>query len=244
MQKTIEGDTIIDMFRKKSILEYEPGLEIYPDVMTPAKKHIPEWYKKIPKWENNEIFTVETGLQKTIKQCIPFLDSLTTGYMITLPYDIYIKNNMGTPFVTWNDAELAPKWRNRVADLNLVPMGHYPVEYTWQPAVAFTVPIGYSMLFTHPLNRYDLPFTTLSGIIDGGLIMNHKGNVPFYVKKDFEGIIPQGTPIIQIIPFMQQSWSSKITKGLVKSGLIHNAKSTSVLSGWYKKTFWTRKKYD
>lgn len=235
---------MISMFRKKTVLRYEPVLEIYPDVITSAKKHIPEWYKKIPKWENNEIFTVKTGLQKTIKQCIPFLDSLTTGYMITLPYDIYVKNNMGTPFVTWNSAEFPPKWRDRVADLNLVPMGHYPIEYTWQPAVALTVPIGYSMLFTHPLNRYDLPFTTLSGVIDGGLIMNHKGSIPFYIKKDFEGIIPQGTPIMQIIPFMQQSWSSKITKGLIKAGLIHNAKSTSILSGWYKKTFWIRKKYD
>jgi hypothetical protein len=99
-------------------------------------------------------------------------------------------------------------------------------------------------LFTHPLNRHDLPFTTLSAIIDGGLIMSGNGDVPFYIKKNFEGIIPQGTPIAQVIPFRQENWQSKKTKGLFKKGEQHYNKSSSLIFGWYKKTFWTRKKYD
>ena len=44
------------MFKKKAILKFESAIDIYPDIITPSKNHIPEWYKKIPKWKNNEFF--------------------------------------------------------------------------------------------------------------------------------------------------------------------------------------------
>jgi hypothetical protein len=232
------------MFKKKPILKYESAIKIYPDIITPAKNHIPEWYKQIPRWKNNQIFEMGKGFNNTIKQCMPFLDSLTTGYMIVLPNDLYVKNNNGLPFLTWNIAEFPPENRSEVSNLNLVPTGHYPIEYTWKTGVANTIPLGYSMLVTHPLNRYDLPFTTLSGVVDGGLIMNPKGSIPFYIKENFEGIIHQGTPIAQIILFRQENWSSKMIKGLSEESKMHNDFGQSVLTGWYKKTFWTRKKYD
>ena len=232
------------MFRKKPVLQYESAIEVYPNIITPAKNHIPEWYKKIPKWKNNEMFGFDRKFNVTVKHCIPFLDSLTTGYMIVLPHDIYVKNNEGSPFIAWNNIQFSPKDRTEPANLNLVPSGHHPTEFIWQTGVAITIPIGYSFLFTHPLNRHDLPFTTLSSIIDGGLIMYPTGNIPFYIKKDFEGIIPQGTPIAQLIPFRQENWLHKKSKGLVKKSEDHQVKTGLLISGWYKKTFWIRKKYD
>jgi hypothetical protein len=205
---------------------------------------MPEWYRKIPKWKNNKIFEIDKGFNLSVKQCMPFLDSFTTGYTVVLPNDLYITDDNGLPYVSWKDTEFPPSWRNEIADLNLVPSNHYPMEYIWKTAAAITVPVGYSMLFTHPLNRHDLPFTTLTGIVDGGLVMYQEGSIPFYIKKGFEGIIPQGTPIIQIIPFRQENWSSKITKGLLKKGKENNSKTNSLISGWYKKTFWTRKNYN
>jgi hypothetical protein len=99
-------------------------------------------------------------------------------------------------------------------------------------------------LATHPLNRHDLPFITLTGIIDGGVVMQSRGNFPFYIKEGFEGIIPKGTPIIQLIPFRQENWKSKKRVGLIEEGKKHNFLASSVISDWYKKTFWIRKKYD
>ena len=125
-----------------------------------------------------------------------------------------------------------------------MPAGHHPTEFTWQTGIANTIPLGYSVLITHPLNRNDLPFRTLSGIVDGGLIMNPAGEIPFFVKEGFDGIIPQGTPIMQLIPYRQENWTHKKTKGLLKKSKEHNAKSSSLIHGWYKKTFWTRKNYD
>ena len=80
--------------------------------------------------------------------------------------------------------------------------------------------------------------------IDGGLVMDPYGRIPFYVKDDFEGIIPQGTPIAQIIPFRQEKWLSKIKKGLIEKALVHASASGAKLSGWYKTTFWTKKNYE
>jgi hypothetical protein len=232
------------MFKKKPVLQYESAVEVYPNIITPAKNHVPEWYKKIPKWKDNEIFNPETGFKRTVKQCMPFLDSLTTGYMIVLPNDLYVKNINGSPLINWTRAEFPPQVRNNITDFNLVPAGHHPTEFTWQTGVAITIPLGHSMLLSHPINRYDLPFTTLSGIVDGGFSMYPTGNFPFYIKEGFEGIIPQGTPIAQLIPFRQENWSSKKTKQLVFLANQDQSKSSSLIYGWYKKTFWTRKKYN
>jgi hypothetical protein len=233
------------MFKKKLVLEYESALNEYPNPIVPAKNIMPNWYKKIPKWKDNKIFTVENGLQQSLKQCMPFMDGYTTGYLVTLPYDLYVTlSEHGTPYLGWKGGNIFPPRSRDISDQNLIPQLHYETEYTWNLCVSFTIPKGYSIIFTHPFNRYDLPFTTLTGIIDGGLIMEAHGNAPFYIKKGFEGLIPQGTPIAQLIPFRQENWKSKVTKGLIKRGEEHKNKSLLLFSGWYKQTFWTRKKYD
>ena len=44
---------------------------------TPIKLNIPEWYKKLKHGVN----------EKTVKGCMPFLDTLVTGYLLKLPTD-------------------------------------------------------------------------------------------------------------------------------------------------------------
>lgn len=222
---------------KNPILEYE-ALPSSPvkDLIVPAKTLIPDWYKKIPKTEMLE--------EPNVKLCVPFLESFMNGYMITLPYDLYIKNDNGYPSLTWpSQVQHTPQLRNNFANENIVPTGHYPQEFVWKTNVSWTVPKGYSVLVTNPLNRHDLPFTTLSAIIDGGLVVSPISNIPFYIKSNFEGLVPQGTPIAQLIPFRQEKWKSKKTDKLVDIGILHNNLAISVFRGWYKKTFWQRKEY-
>jgi hypothetical protein len=239
---------MIDMFRKKPILKYNSTLPEYPDAITPAKKHVPEWYKKIPRFRGGKIFSIKDGYNPTVKLCVPFLDSLTTGYMITLPYDIYVAiQENGQPWVTWPPGVLDVNQISKrpvVADKNIVPFEHYDTEFTWNYCVSYTFPKGYSCILTHPFNRHDLPFTTMTGIIDGGIVMTAHGKVPFYIKKNFEGIIPQGTPIAQLVPFRQENWKSKKIKNLEVEGLIHNGSAGHKFYGWYKNTFWVRKQYE
>ena len=237
------------MFKKIPIIKYESSINYAENPLLPAKKFIPDWYKKIPKNKNEDkvVYDLETGFSPTVKLCMPFLDALSSGYMITLAYDVYIKNNEGAPFLVGPQGipdDQIPRWRKDIAHENVVPHGCYPYEYTWNYCLAYTVPVGYSMLATHPLNRWDLPFVTLSGIVDGGLVMQSNGNFPFYIKRDFEGVIPQGTPIVQIIPFRQEKWKSEKEIGLVDQGANHGLASAAKLTGWYKNTFRVKKEYD
>jgi hypothetical protein len=235
------------MFKKQPIIKYESAIDYKEHSLLPAKKFVPDWYKKIPKNKNKDGVVFDEGFRPSVKVCVPFLDAFTSGYMITTPYDVYIKNNNGAPFLVGPEGipdEEIPRWRKEIAHENLVPSGCYPYEYTWNYCIAYTVPIGYSMLATHPFNRWDLPFVTLTGIVDGGIVMQHNGNFPFYIKEGFEGIIPQGTPIVQLLPFRQEKWKSKKQIGLVKEGQKHAMASAAKIIGWYKNTFWKQKKYD
>lgn len=236
----------IDMFKKKAVVEFQPAIDIYQDSIVVAKKCVPSWYKKIPLWKNNKIINEESlTFNLTIKHCMPFLDSLTIGYMITLPYDLLVKKENGEPYLVWPiGVDHTPRLRNEPATKEIIPSNHYPIEYTWNCCVAYKFPKGYSALLTHPLNRNDLPFTTLSGIIDGEYVVYPHGNIPFYIKKDFEGIIPQGTPIAQLIPFEQKKWILKKNNNLLKIGEHNNDLSGSVIKGWYKNNFWKQKKYE
>lgn len=235
------------MFKKNPEIQYESVIPLQPNLITPSKSHIPDWYKKISSYKDDEIFSKEKMyFNKTVKHCMPFLDSLTTGYMIKIPYDIYVKNDNGVPFLSWRfeNSELAPSWRPEISHENIVPVGHYPMEYTWRFCVSFSISKGYSIIVTHPFNRNDLPFTTLTGIIDGDHVTSYKTKFPFYIRDGFEGIIKQGTPIAQLIPFRQEKWKLKQKKGLLKIGELEAEEGTFSLSGWYKKNFWTKKDYD
>lgn len=234
------------MFRKKTVIEYESILKEYPNSINSAKQYIADWYKKIPKYRDNNVLDLSKGFQSTVKHCVPFLEAMTAGYMIVLPYDLYVKNVNGNPYLSWKyvPKENEPRWRDTLSDPNIVPTGHALTEYTWNLGVSFVVPKGYSILLTHPLNRNDLPFTTLSGIIDGGFVTHQDGSYPFYIKQGFEGIIPQGTPVAQLIPFRNENWKSKKTKGLIKKGNSNKISSGFILFGWYKKMYWNKKNYN
>ena len=235
------------MFKKQPIIKYEPSINYIEHSLLPARNFVPEWYKKIPINKTGKIYDNEKGFTKTVKTCVPFLDAFTSGYMITTTYDLYVKNNNGVPYLVCMDGipeEQLPTWRKNLSDENIVPTGCYPYEYTWNYCISYTVPAGYSFLATHPFNRHDLPFITLTGIVDGGFVMQHNGSFPFFIKKDFEGIIPQGTPIIQIVPFRQEKWKSEKQIGLVGEGQKHGYASAAKLIGWYKNTFWTKKEYN
>jgi len=234
--------------RKKTIFEFEPVIKDLK-ILFPAKTFTPDWYKKMPLWKNNEMHTTEKGFNHSLKHCIPFLDSLITGYVLSTPYDLYVKNDNGTPFLTWKgEIEkhniFMPSCRPEVADLNLVPAGHFPTEFVWRFNCSIKIPKEYSVLVTHPLNRHDLPFTSASGIVDGGFAIQSDGNFPFYLKKDFEGIIPKGTPFVQLIPFYRESWLLKQKNGLIEESKKNSFASSLVIFGWYKKTFWRKKTYE
>jgi hypothetical protein len=68
-------------------------------------------------------------------------------------------------------------------------------------------PEGYAVLFTHPLNRVDLPFTTLTGIVDCDRYHDNWIHFPArWNDPNFSGVLPKGTPVAQCVPVKRESW--------------------------------------
>jgi hypothetical protein len=221
--------------------KYVPAAD-FTEPIHPASKEVPEWFKKIPAFSNGNP-SIE-GLEKhglTIKQCMPFLDSLTAGYMLVTWQDMQVKQVNGKPIVTWLVSPDPLMHRNPHEGLP-IPAGHDATQFAWYVPIHYKTPKGYSILITHPLNRVDLPFLTASAIIDSDEGM-FGGQLSFYMRESFEGIIPKGTPIAQVLPFKKENWEMEEDKSLIETAKKLRFLSGSVLKGWYKNSVWNRVTY-
>lgn len=139
------------------------------------------------------------GVDLTVKHCLPFIDALTTGFIIPLQAD-----------VTFHDGEVTWDW-----PYDESPVGfHFPTQAPGVPFVdedevvlkahnfwSIHTDPGYSTLFTHPFNRLDLPFRTLSGLVDTDSFDSLPVHFPMiWVDRDFHGTLPAGTPVAQCLP--------------------------------------------
>lgn len=170
----------------------------------PAKNFIPEWYKKTESYINGKKQPSGEGkTEATIKRCMPVFDAITAGYVITLPADVFVSIKNDQQFfewshyglVDWHPIEQAPLHPNR---------NEYPFP-KWINHWSIKTPDGYSTLFVQPFHR-DSIFTILPGIVDTDTYFAPV-NFPFTINDSkFEGLIPKGTPIAQVIPFRRDNW--------------------------------------
>jgi len=209
----------------------------------PASAFLPDWYKKLESYINGEKKpTGEGTTSATIKRCVPVFDAITAGYIITLPADVFISQKDEKPWYEWanfglinfHPVEQAPEHPSR----NGLPA--YP---KWTNPWAIETPKGYSVLFTQPMHR-ESPFKILDGIVDTD---SYKAPVNFpFVLNDpkFEGLIPQGTPIAQIIPFKRDSWEMELgtVDNLIDLNSVTNKLRTKFFDS-YKNQFWVKKEY-
>jgi hypothetical protein len=215
----------------------------YSSDILAAKSLIPEWYKNTQKVNTKEL-SFDSSSPKNIKYCRPFLDAFTTGYIMVTPFDIMVKKENNITFFTWSDAnvQILSVRDSKSSSLLPIPKGFSNENFIWNTTHDIKLPKGYSALFLHPLNRHDLPFVTLNAVIDGELI--HTGNVPFFIKEDFEGLIPAGTPYLQIIPFKIEQWVKEKNENLFSEARLQSLWASSFLYGWYVNYKWSRKRFE
>lgn len=213
---------------------------------SPASLGIPKWFKKLDKYMIDKAKPTFDGKgvpDTTIKACPPFLDSLMNGYVIYTEYDINVSWIEGEPLLQWRAGGnlISTHGKDQLA------IEQVPDEYSDQPLKfenfwQIITPPGYSVMFTHPQNRPDLPFQTISGIVETDTYRNVI-NFPFLIRKDFEGRLPAGTPIVQIHPFKRESWQMEIGEANQKEMFESQMKLRSLLVGGYKTHWWKRKEY-
>ena len=173
----------------------------------PSSKLIPEWYKNTNSYLNKEKKPVGDGMvQTTIKKCMPVFDAISAGYIIVSPADVYVSIKQGEQFFEWASLDLVSFHEIKQAPEHPLKNQHpYP---KWQNYWAIKTPKGYSTIFVQPMHR-DSIFTILPGIVDTDTYFAPV-NFPMVINDpEFQGLIPKGTPIAQVIPFKRDSWSMK-----------------------------------
>ena len=212
-------------------------LDIWPHPK-PASLFIPDEYKKLKRHTENNLH------RPTVKTCIPFLDSLTMGYIIPFDQDYLVdpvENDFSvTPanrephdFGFHNQTQLPTEWHKTTGD----NAGKFINKWL------IKTPPGYSCLFVKPMNRLEPRFEIISGIVDTDNYINEI-NFPFILnKRDKQFIIKKGEPMVQVIPFKRESW--KMWSGFYMEKL--HQKTVDILSSkWvdkYKSMFWKKKSY-
>lgn len=201
-------------FIAKSKLDYE----LWPrPVLASANK--PEWYQKlqsygggkvgIVRWEDNK-----WGINPNLKLCMPVHDVLTAGYHILLPTDIYIdyEQTSGQKKIIWSESIPAMVTTHHIEQIRGYPVReeYEPNPYKWANSWIIKTPPGWSCLIQHPAWHDHLPFRSLPAIVDTDkhdiIIM-----FPFLMQRSFTGLIPKGTPIVQVIPFKRQDIKATCT---------------------------------
>ena len=151
------------------------GLERALPRPIPAVLGLPDWLKSMPQKTFNPSFGVESP---TVKKCPPFIDAMTYGFLVLLPTDLRVQDGE----FSWNfdvPEGFASEGSHSPIDF------HDPSQLCGSPFLEddrfiikfnsfWTIesPPGYSLLFTHPVNRHDLPFTTLTGLVDCELVLS------------------------------------------------------------------------
>jgi len=224
-------------------------IKVYPehsyiDIPITAIKKIPEWYKKTPAIALKGISSTED--QRTFKTCIPFMDAMTSGYIVELWADIEVKKINNEIQIFWRDGNMSPmgfKTDNSIGRMD-VPVGYGNKVFSFNHNLYIKTPKDYSLLFTQPFNRFDLPFLALTGIVDTDVEPMFPGGYPLFLREGFEGVIEKGTPLLQITPIKRENWKISYSDKIKNEGKNAFWKAGLYLSGWYKKNAWVKKSYE
>ena len=211
----------------------------------PASFVLPEWYKKTQSYlGKDKNIGFDGSITSTIKKCIPVFDALTSGYIISTHCDIIIKKIPDTNEVLYMPSEANTIEFHSVEQAPYHPnMNHHPYPKFINPW-GIKTPLGYSCFFMPPVHGGNKFFTIIEGVVDTDTY-SAPVNFPFVLKDiNFEGLIPAGTPIAQVIPFKREEW--KMINGNEEE--LQNIKNINRLLGSkffdrYKTLFWFKKSY-
>jgi len=202
----------------------------------PASRFIPNEYKKLERYVDGNYHL------PTVKACMPFLDSLSMGYIIPFEQDYLVDpveddfsvtpaNKEQGDFGYHIKAQLSKEWQK------------FSTPGKFHNKWLIKTPPGYSCLFLQPMNRLEERFKIIEGVVDTDRYTNLI-NFPFILlKRDEQFLFKKGEPMVQVIPFKRESY--KMWSGFYYEKA-HNKVLNLIQSKWidkYKTYFWNKKSY-
>lgn len=201
----------------------------------PAAQGMAARIKKMP-----TEFEVEPGISlNTVKKCPPFIDAMSSGYLIPAVADVEF--TMGANGLAYK-ASLPIVDNHDVRQLAGTEIQRMIVIKFLNPWIIVTPP-GYSCLIVAPLNRFEIPFQPLSGVVETDT---------FYRQVNFPSIclmgpgqsfhLKRGTPLVQVIPFRRDAWTSR--RDVEDAERRAQWDTLDDREGRYKANNWVKKKFE
>jgi Family of unknown function (DUF6065) len=205
-----------------------------------SRKVMPDWYKKLSSYANRE-----DGMEiPTLKRCPPFLDAMSTGWIIPLAADITVKVIDNGAGVNWETNFFEPIFEHH----NLIQISTHPNAPTVPIKVMnhwlIQTPPGWSCLFVPPLNRPDDTFDLFSGIVETDKYFEYINFPGFLKAREGTFTIKRGHPLMQVIPFKRDFSKEEVIKTLNSDELQKLQHTRDRKSSWfslYRDSMWEKK---
>ena len=188
-----------------------------PDIYAPqpASRLIPDWYKDTESYMGDKKPDGSGMMNGTIKRCMPVFDALNSVYFLVTHTDLWITQVAQDPA----NPDKKSSWFEWPS---FEPINFHPAEQAplhpgatgtpvpkWLNPWGIKTPPGYSTLFIPPVHRANV-FTALPGVVDTDTYTAPVNIIFVLTDPTFEGLVPAGTPIVQIIPFKREVWEMSI----------------------------------
>ncbi|BCH16475.1 DUF6065 family protein [Mesorhizobium sp. L-2-11] len=205
-----------------------------------AKTVLPDWFRKLPPVDQQQASATNNGL--TVKRCMPFLDAMTTGWILPLAATVRLEIKDGGSAVDagweFDRVMVSNHGAHQVAGNPKEPAPPCKFHNYW----SIRTPPGWSCLFLPPLNRPAQPFECVAGIVDTDTYAAHI-HFPFFATvPDGLYVIEKATPLVQVIPFRREDSALKAEIGAETGAEATERetvyRNTIASEGWYRK--WAR----
>ena len=170
----------------------------------PHPPALPAWVRTMPQAAAS---TLHPAPVRTVKQCPPFIDAMQHGFVIPLACDVHVQGgalswNWDLPSPAAHHHPRAPISFHSAAQVEGTPFRQGDqVVVKFNSFWTVTLEPGWSLFVTHPVNRADLPFRLLSGLVEADRFNDVGLLFPAtWLDPGFEGKLSRGMPIAQCFP--------------------------------------------
>jgi hypothetical protein len=210
----------------------------------PATRAVAHWLKDMPMdrpFQQSGPDGPRTVQVPTVKQCPPFIEAMTCGYIIPLPGEVSFSMDAS--------GGLAFQAQGKIVDTQ------HPLQTQGSPfqrsiIVKFInpwivrTPPGYSTLFVPRLNTFGLPFEVLSGLVETDTYYRPVHFPTVCLLRPGQSLtLPRGTPIAQAIPIRREDWQVQIEKWDDAAHMQIEKEMAANRHSFYKDRHWKKKGY-
>ena len=175
----------------------------------PAQAGLPDWLRQMAPRVPSALHQRSI---RSVKQCPPFVDAMAHGFLILLPCEVRVQDGVFSwdwplPALALQHQPRAPlsfHVAEQVAGSPLAQGSHAVLKFNsfW----TIELDPGWSLMVVHPVNRDDLPFRLITGLVDADHFNAVGINFPArWTEPGFSGVLPRGTPVAQCYPVPREA---------------------------------------